>query len=137
MFIKKLENADIENISEIEKICFPDTFWTMEQIQSHLKNFYGMGMFNQSIIGYILFSETISEIEILRIGVLPDERRKGLAEKLIYEIKDRKKDLILEVSDTNDFALKLYQKCGFKTIHSRKKYYRDESNALILKYTVI
>ena len=40
---------------------------------------------------------------------------------------------MLEVSDVNEYAIKLYKSVGFNQIFERKNYYEDGSNALIFE----
>ena len=100
-----------------------------------------------NIAGYIWIEDrsaaqdTDSELletqwELLRIGVLPEHRKRGLARKLIQHAilnygpgPDR---ILLEVAETNEPARKLYESCGFLEIHRRKNYYLD-SDALIME----
>ena len=133
MIIKKIEMADSVSISEIEKSCFSDLSWSLEQIQSHLKNNSGIAIYSVKIIGYLLFLENPYEIEILRLGVSPKERNKGYSTILISELCKTGKEIFLEVSSLNLTALQLYKKCGFEMISERKKYYTDGSDALVLK----
>jgi len=137
MLIKKLEFGDSKEIHELEKICFPDSYWSNEQIQSHLKNHKGIALQTESAAGYLLYLENIYEVEILRVGVLPSEQKKGYAEKMIHELKSLNKEIFLEVSSENIPALKLYEKSGFQIIYRRKKYYYDGSDALVLKNGII
>ena len=43
--------------------------------------------------------------------------------------------IMLEVRDSNEAAIKLYEKCGFEEINRRKKYYGDE-DAIIMKKVI-
>ena len=86
--------------------------------------------------GYVLVRAVAGEGEILRIGVLPEFRRRGLASRLLEEVFRRAdKDVeqwFLEVREHNAAAIALYRSFGFTEVGSRKAYYRDTGEAAIL-----
>jgi len=88
------------------------------------------------IVGFILVEDTIDVINIVDVFVKANYRRKGIASKLFDFIfdyfKDRDIKYMLEVRDDNVSAIKLYEKCGFKSINIRKKYYGD-TDAIIME----
>ena len=89
----------------------------------------------KSPIAYLLYSETSFELEILRLGVLNDFRRRGIAEKLLdslIELVDMR-DIILEVNCENSPAIELYKKKGFINYAVRKRYYPDGKDAILMK----
>jgi ribosomal-protein-alanine N-acetyltransferase len=76
-------------------------------------------------------------MDINSVFVFPRFRRKGVAEKLlsaaINTAKEKNLDKIfLEVRETNAPAIKLYQKAGFNKVGTRKKYYFDGENAIVM-----
>ncbi len=75
--------------------------------------------------------------ELLRLGIAPGFRRKGLARALMerlcslaFAVTDR---LLVEVSAQNEPGVALYRACGFEPIHRRPKYYTDGTDALVLE----
>lgn len=82
-------------------------------------------------------------IDLLRIGVDPAMRRQGKGRELIEssireagKFMGRPMFMILEVSSTNETAMGLYGSLGFEVIHRRKGYYRDGSDALIMRKNI-
>ena len=75
----------------------------------------------------------LDEFEILHIAILPNFRNRGFALNLMKELEKliniNKKSLkiFLEVSSSNKFAIKLYEKLGYKAYNERKNYYRSKS----------
>ncbi|HMZ61255.1 MAG TPA: GNAT family N-acetyltransferase, partial [Leptospiraceae bacterium] len=67
------------------------------------------------------------------IGTRVRFRRKGLSGKLIQELEKISASILLEVSSRNIEAQRLYEKSGFRLSGRRKKYYSDDSDALIFK----
>ena len=89
-------------------------------------------------IGYI---ETIPNIDYLEItDVLIYEEYRGLGyskEIMNYIFKNTSyKRILLEVSINNVIAISLYKKYGFKEINTRKNYYKDGSDALIMEAVI-
>lgn len=82
----------------------------------------------------MIYRENEFEIEILRIGVISGFRKKGIGMEMISYLKKRNKPVILEVSSENIPAISLYRKAGFKLKGSRREYYPDGSDALLMEY---
>ena len=78
--------------------------------------------------GFVLTRKAADEEELLLIGVIPEARRCGLAEKLIDHLFARARAtgttrIFLEMRRGNP-AVHLYEKVGFKPIGERRDYYR-------------
>ena len=126
----------------LEGECF-DYHWTQEQFLLGLEKnaFRVLGIYRRGILaGYIAFSIVKDEMEILNLAVRPGFRRQGLAEKLLKEsfricIENDVRKSFLDVKISNDPALGLYRKFGYKKIGVRKKYYPDtREDALLFRY---
>ena len=77
------------------------------------------------------------ELQILDIAVHPGHRRQGYGQRLLQTLlltaKQRGCSIAtLEVSRDNMAAIQLYEQIGFITVHERKAYYNDGSDALLL-----
>ena len=79
------------------------------------------------------------ESDVMNVAVHPDYRRRGIAESLIdcliRELKNRGSHaLMLEVRDSNEPAISLYEKLGFQQVGLRKNYYHNpKEHARILR----
>lgn len=76
--------------------------------------------------------------DIQTIGVLPEFEGRGIARAMLDDliaeaIRRGAQNIMLEVSSTNPRAQRLYQRYGFEHIHTRRKYYRDGSDGLIMR----
>lgn len=83
---------------------------------------------NNNIIGFINYYDLIDRFEIANIFVKEEFRNKKIGYKLLSYIIElgQKRNIInitLEVNINNVYAIKLYEKCNFKIISIRKKYY--------------
>ncbi|MDR2902686.1 MAG: GNAT family N-acetyltransferase [Lactobacillales bacterium] len=79
--------------------------------------------------GFLLCGRVTDEMEILTICVLPQDRRKGIADTLIKKMIAYAHDhgiirIFLEVSKENVAAQRLYKKNGFVLSGERRDYYQ-------------
>ena len=82
------------------------------------------------LIGHFLYQDReVSEFEILHVAVLPLYRNQGFGKKILEELENQLKNteksvkIFLEASSINKFAIKLYEKLGYKAYNERKNYY--------------
>ena len=80
------------------------------------------------IVGFIILRRAADEGELFQIAVDKAARRRGIADMLMsaaleYAGDNALKSLYLEVRKSNDAAIALYKKHGFKTVRHRKDYY--------------
>ncbi len=86
----------------------------------------------EKVLGYLYYSDIYERIEINQIEVDESNRNKKIGSKLLsYLIDNNKKDITLEVKETNDIAIKLYKKYGFKKVAKREKYYQGIDGILM------
>lgn len=76
--------------------------------------------------------------ELLKIAVVSDRRREGLATLLLdaglrLVTEAGAHEVLLEVSAENRGALAFYRDHGFLTLSRRPTYYRDGSDALVMR----
>ena len=129
--MEEKKNSDLaEKLLQLEMSCFPEDFWTKEMILSHLQHGY-VSLLDD--LAYIFYLENADEMEILRIGVVPEKRGRGIAASLISTLAKKGKNIILEVRESNIPARKLYKKCGFTEIGKRKNYYNNGETAVIYR----
>lgn len=139
MEIKKLNNQHIEQIYQISTQQFECESWTQKQIQDSIesKSNICLGVFErEQLVSYAISQDSIDDINLLLIATKQNQKNKGYAKLLMQHLDDmstkQNKTFSLEVKSTNTVAISLYQKFGFKTIHIRKKYYKDGADALIM-----
>ncbi len=91
-----------------------------------------------TLIGLGCFWSILEEAHITILAVHPEYQRQGLGQLLLYALlRDAKKRQLewatLEVKPSNQAALSLYHKFGFKEAGRRRRYYKDTGeDALIL-----
>ena len=87
------------------------------------------------VVGYAVTLAGDGMLDLQRIAVRPEHRRAGVASRLLEAVlqgttADR---MLLEVSSANHAALAFYGAHGFVQIDRRPRYYRDGSDALVLR----
>jgi ribosomal-protein-alanine N-acetyltransferase len=132
-----------ENIDEIVSLQLENGFfdgWNEQMLKSGFNrgDFYCLGIKKDGkLIAFISFILAEDSCDICDVLVDKNHRRTGLANVLITDalkiIKNAgKKSAILEVRESNESAINLYKKFGFKMLTVRKNYYSDGENASIL-----
>lgn len=139
MKIEPLSLCHLQKIVDLQKNFFSDG-WTEEMLnagfkENNLKGFVAIE--GEKIIAFITYSLTQDYSDLLDILVHPDFRGQSIAQELmrkyLAEIKDKTQKSLLEVRQSNEKAISLYNKFGYNTISTRKKYYEDGENALIMQ----
>ncbi|WP_215609107.1 ribosomal protein S18-alanine N-acetyltransferase [Leptothoe spongobia] len=92
---------------------------------------------DQDIIGLGCLWAILDEAHITTLAIHPDYHRQRLGQFLLIQLlylagKRTLTHATLEVRASNQRALSLYQKFDFRTAGRRKRYYKDDEDALIL-----
>lgn len=133
-----ISNATINDLSTINKLglVLYDNFINIYHVENYISNdCYQVLTYNDDITkGFLIAYNNIDYIELLVIIVDPNYRRLNIGFKLMnYLIDNNDKDILLEVASKNESAIRLYEKCGFKKIGIREKYYKNLDDAYIMK----
>ena len=94
----------------------------------------------KNLLGYIGANNICNEVYITNVAVNSKYRGKGYGKTLVNHLikqseTERAFFITLEVRKTNENAIKLYEKCGFKLIGERKNFYsKPTEDALIYTY---
>ena len=107
-----------------------------ELINNLDNNPYGnyIAYIDDTLIGYIYYSKIYDRLEINNILVDESRRREGIASKLFdYLLEKENLPITLEVDETNNKAINLYKKIGFKEVSIRKNYYGNHDGILMEK----
>lgn len=121
-------------IYEIEQNLFLN-YWDLNSIQYYIeKNKVLSYKIDKKIVAYLIFDIIIDEVEIFRIGVLPEFQNQGIGKLLINQIKKINgiKKIILEVSSKNSKALVFYKNLNFNVVGIRKNYYGIGNDAYLM-----
>lgn len=131
--------ADIPATMETDKAAF-DKAWSEKFFSDELRKdyaYYFVAESGEGVIGYVGIWCIYETAELIRIAVMPDCQRCGVADSLMKEILCCAKGcacerMMLEVKDSNIAARELYKKHSFNEISVRRGYY-DGEDAIIME----
>ena len=142
--IKKMTSSHIGEIARLEKECFSSP-WSEDGLKSELDNNFArffVAFLGDRIAGYIGSHNVLGEVYITNVAVNGNCRGKGYGKILVNHLikqseTERAFFITLEVRKSNENAIKLYEKCGFKLIGERKNFYsKPTEDALIYTYYI-
>ncbi len=88
------------------------------------------------LMGYIIATDIADESELLRIAVAEKYRRSGIGKELMKayteDLKQHCDKFFLEVRQSNQAAMSLYEKIGYKSISVRKDYYSNPKEDAVI-----
>lgn len=130
---------DLDRLAEIEAMTF-EHGWTRENLRKEISASFSVVLVAEvenEIAGYISAWKITGEIQINRLAVIADYRRRGIARRLIEALIQNCKmtapyKILLEVREKNLAARALYGSVGFIENGIRKGYYRND-NAILLE----
>ena len=141
VIIRQAVPGDAEDIYEIEQICFPDP-WSLDSIRYELEEnpraFYVVAQHSGKVVGYAGLWWVVDEGHITNVAVRPGYRNRKIAEGILRTLIEHTTEEgilhhTLEVRQSNEAAIGLYEKFGFETCGVRKGYYRfGGEDALIM-----
>jgi [ribosomal protein S18]-alanine N-acetyltransferase len=141
--IRDLKSGDTERIRELLSDTPESAQWSVGQAGvSENGLLCRVAERTGQISGLIVFRSMADEAEILNLAVEASQRRQGigwlLVQKAIAECKAAGvRTIFLEVRESNQGAIRLYARAGFKQGGRRAEYYREPTeDALILQHTI-
>lgn len=131
--IKRAKITHIHQVHKIEVESFKRP-WSFASFIFEIKNpfsFFYVIEKDKKIIGYFILWDMGEEFHLANIAVKKEERGKGYGRMMLDKIlemakKENKKRIRLEVRVSNERAIKIYEKFGFKKTRIIKNYYGDE-----------
>jgi ribosomal-protein-alanine N-acetyltransferase len=93
--------------------------------------------YDRRLVGYLICSRYETVWHVMNVAVAPEHRREGVASALLSELYARVGDeqarYTLEVRRSNDVAIRLYEREGFRAAGLRRRYYQDNGeDALVM-----
>jgi len=128
--IRSMRHEDIAHVSDIERRSY-DFPWSHGVFRDCLFAGYDCIVVDRegAVAGYGILSVAAGEAHILNLCVDTKFRKHGYGERLLDEILARAttaevREIFLEVRPSNEAAILLYQKKGFRRIADRPAYYQ-------------
>jgi len=144
VIIKPMAADDIDGIIAIEEESYGAHHWSRESFLQELKNelafYYSIFAPDGNLAGYAGTWHILDEAHITNIAIAKNYRGKKYAQALLKKIIDeciqeKVKYITLEVRVSNEPAINLYTKFGFKSFGTRKKYYQDNNEDALIMWT--
>ncbi len=139
--VRAMRMADIPAVHEIERASFnepwPEQAFRQELAGNRLAR-YLVAEDDGVPIGFAGVWLMVDDAHITTFGVHPDQRRRGVALRLLLAVADLAVALgaarmTLEVRPSNAPARRLYERFGFVEVGRRPRYYTDDGeDALIM-----
>jgi len=136
--------ADADAMAALEITAFPHP-WNQRQLAAELALPSALGLVahdpDGALAGYVLFRRVLDETELLRLAVVRQRQRLGLAtalvERAIAELRATGCTMVfLEVRADNAAAIGFYQRGGWQCDGRRPRYYPDGADALLYRRAV-
>ena len=140
MLFRKWDESLAGELAQLELAIFKDP-WSksaiLDSINSRLFNGEVLLDDNGEIIAYYGFYSIAPEAHIANLAVREDKRGTGLGNVILERLLNQaialgNCEFTLEVRPSNEKAIALYQRYGFKVEGRRRNYYGDGEDALIM-----
>lgn len=132
--------GDVAAVADLERLLFGADAWNESQVREELigerRRAWVVG---DPVVGYaVTLAAGDDVVDLQRIAVHPDHQRQGLARRLLDAAVGaartaRADRVLLEVSAANTAALAFYAAAGFVEIDRRRRYYRDGTDAVVMR----
>ena len=141
--IRQLAYADLPQVIAIERRAFP-TPWSLAMFVLELSKPSGIclaALEEGVMVGYLVCSRYDTVWHLMNVAVDDRLLRRGIATTLmqrLFETADKPNEqYTLEVRTSNESAIRLYERFGFRAAGRRRAYYHDNrEDALIMWRTV-
>jgi ribosomal-protein-alanine N-acetyltransferase len=137
--VRVATEADVPAVAALDAAVFGADAWSAQQVREELT---GDGrrawVVGDPPVGYAVTWRSGDVVDLNRIAVRPEDRGRGVARQLLDAALeasrvDRADRVLLEVAATNTAALALYASAGFVEIDRRRRYYRDGTDAVVMR----
>lgn len=140
--IRAARREDLGVIAALESEEPLGTQWTHSQLEQELENprtVFLVATVEQRIVGHVFAWKTLDELEILTVAVRPEHRKQGLGRALLHTLlmTEGVTVVFLEVRASNSAARALYRSSGFQETGTRKRYYRDGEDAVLMRRSLL
>ncbi|MDT0202053.1 ribosomal protein S18-alanine N-acetyltransferase [Nocardioides sp. AE5] len=139
--IRAAQPGDLATIAALEEELFGIEAWDTESLLDDLERpgrTFVVADLDGEVVGHAITMLAGDIADLMRIGVDPSRQREGIARRLLDELVGQARDdgadrMLLEVSALNREAISFYAATGFTQVDVRANYYKDGSDALVMK----
>ncbi|MBM4352642.1 MAG: ribosomal-protein-alanine N-acetyltransferase [Deltaproteobacteria bacterium] len=139
MRIRQMDVRDIPQVMVIEEATFSDP-WLPEAFLAEIEGPVSHAVVlegAEGIVGYATFRTVVDEGHLMNIAVAPERRGERWGRRLLSFVIEVCRShgalyLYLEVRPSNVAARAMYEQAGFAEQGTRRRYYRDGEDALLM-----
>ncbi|HEY6399227.1 MAG TPA: ribosomal protein S18-alanine N-acetyltransferase [Solirubrobacteraceae bacterium] len=137
--IRPIAYSDLPQVIAIERRAFPSP-WSLAMFVLELSKPSGVclaAVRGKAVVGYLVCSRYADVWHLMNIAVDPASRRQGIASALLGVMLDRAgqdEQYTLEVRPSNATAIALYERFGFRSSGTRRRYYRDTGEDAVIMW---
>lgn len=137
----KMSAEHVTQVAQLEAVCFADP-WSLRSITEELTNplsLWVVAVDEDRVAGYVGSQTVMGDADMMNLAVDPQYRRNGVGSQLVAHLVELlslagANSLTLEVRQSNQPAISLYEKHGFYQVGMRPNYYRNpKENAILLR----
>jgi ribosomal-protein-alanine N-acetyltransferase len=139
--IEKMRPDDVDAVYAIECDVFPDP-WEKSAFEEEARRRDAMAFplvarRRGAVVGYMIAWFVHDEVHLANIAVESTEQHRGVAQRMLERLLAegdlrRSAYVTLEVRFSNERAIRLYRRNGFREVAIRKGYYRNGEDALVM-----
>lgn len=139
-----LIRADMPEVLNIESLCF-DHAWSEEDFHAVLRQRNAIGMVAKAesrVRGFMIYELHKSKLRIMNFAVHPGCQRRGVGRAMVRRLIDklsqqRRKEITLEVRETNLDAQLFFSEMGFRCLSVVRNHYEDtDEDAYLFRYVM-
>jgi [ribosomal protein S18]-alanine N-acetyltransferase len=137
--IRPLGYSDLPQVIAIERRAFP-TPWSLGMFVLELSKPSGIclaALGDGQLVGYLICARYADVWHLMNIAVDPPSRREGVATSLLEQMVQRAghdASYTLEVRPSNATAIALYERFGFRSSGTRRRYYHDTGEDAVIMW---
>ncbi len=137
--IRPLGYADLPQVIAIERRAFP-TAWSLGMFVLELSKPSGIclaAIRDARVVGYLICARYAEVWHLMNIAVDPAVRGQGVGTALLEQMVARAGEdaaYTLEVRPSNATAIALYERFGFRSAGTRRRYYHDTGEDAVIMW---
>ncbi|MFI7127670.1 ribosomal protein S18-alanine N-acetyltransferase [Nonomuraea sp. NPDC050153] len=138
-----MTEADLPAVMAIEQATFPLDAWSEGMMRGELADMprsrhYVVAVVDDEIIGYAGLASAADQADVQTIAVLEKHQGTGIGGALLTALlaeagRRRAREIFLEVRADNPRAQAVYRHYGFEEIGTRRRYYDDGTDAIMMR----
>jgi ribosomal-protein-alanine N-acetyltransferase len=135
--------ADLPAVMAIERATFPLDAWSEGMMRGELADMprsrhYVVALVDDEIVAYAGLATAADQADVQTIAVLEKHQGTGIGSAMLTELlaearRRGAREIFLEVRADNPRAQVVYRHFGFEEIGTRRRYYDDGTDAIMMR----